>query len=160
MHHAMPADVQVALNPTLSPQPEPYTLRPLVFFSAPSSEHFLPDSTCLYLCTLQELSPTAHRVVLSPHGLSGESAGPEQLFTLLSFLKPGAYEVMTDAEPHITDPEQQVGGWLVCWLLAALTTVGCVLDTSEGFARAHLWVSSAADDRLLVLGSHSFGGAE
>jgi hypothetical protein len=49
-------------------------------------------------------------VVLSPHGLSGGAAGPEQLFTLLSFLKPGAYEVMTDVVPHnITEPEQQVG---------------------------------------------------
>lgn len=60
---------------------------------------------------VQELSPGAHRVVLSPHGLSsGPSAGPEQLFTLLSFLKPGAYEQLADVVPHhITDPEQQVG---------------------------------------------------
>jgi hypothetical protein len=65
---------------------------------------------CLYVyLTTQELSPAAHRVVLSPHGLSGSAAGPEQLFTLLSFLKPGAYEEMRDVvPPHITDPEQQV----------------------------------------------------
>lgn len=47
--------------------------------------------------------------MLSPHGLSGSAAGPEQLFTLLSFLKPGSYEDMRDVLPaHITDPEQQV----------------------------------------------------
>lgn len=75
-----------------------------------------PDPAALANC-LQELSPAAHRVVLSPHGLSGAAAGPEQLFTLLSFLKPGAYEEMGDVMPHhITDPEQQVqhkgyGGW-------------------------------------------------
>ena len=32
------------------------------------------------------------------------------VFTLLSYLKPGAYEEMSDVVPHhITDPEQQVG---------------------------------------------------
>jgi hypothetical protein len=39
------------------------------------------------------------------------------VFTLLSYLKPGAHEEMSDVVPHhITDPEQQVcvwggGGW-------------------------------------------------
>jgi len=60
------------------------------------------------LC-LQELSPSAQRVVLSPHGLSGGAAGPDQLFTLLSSIKPGAYEELADVVPaHVTDPDQQV----------------------------------------------------
>jgi hypothetical protein len=64
---------------------------------------------------LQELSPGAHRVVLSPHGLSTGPSGPDQLFTLLSFLKPGAYETLADVVPHhIADAEQQVrAGWLI-----------------------------------------------
>jgi hypothetical protein len=70
-------------------------------------------TVCVFpVVLMQELSPGAHRVVLSPHGLSGGAAGPEQLFTLLSFLKPGAYEEMGDVVPHhITDPEQQVGSF-------------------------------------------------
>lgn len=51
-------------------------------------------------------------MVLSPHGLSGAAAGPDQLFTLLSFLKPGAYEdIIEVVPPHIAaggDVEAQV----------------------------------------------------
>jgi hypothetical protein len=64
---------------------------------------------------LQELA-AGHRVVLSPHGLR---AAPDQLFTLLSFVKPGSYEAITDVVPaYAVEPEQQVRGGAV--MLAAM----------------------------------------
>lgn len=55
---------------------------------------------------LHELS-SGHRVVLSPHGVRG--APVDQLFTLLSFVKPGSYEEVSDVVPaYAVEPEQQV----------------------------------------------------
>jgi hypothetical protein len=63
---------------------------------------------------LQELA-AGHRLVLSSHGLK---AVPDQLFTLLSFVKPGSYEAITDVVPaYAVEPEQQVGFRVCscCW---------------------------------------------
>jgi hypothetical protein len=68
---------------------------------------------------LQELA-AGHRVVLSPHGLR---AAPDQLFTLLSFVKPGSYEAITDVVPaYAVEPEQQVRGDAVLLAVMLVST--------------------------------------
>lgn len=54
---------------------------------------------------LQELV-SSHQLVLSAHGFR---SGLDELFTLLTFVKPGNYEDVTDVVPATaTEPEQQV----------------------------------------------------
>lgn len=60
---------------------------------------------------LQELVGR-HKIVLSSHGVR---AGLEQLFRLLTFVKPGDYEEIADVVPAgVTEPEQQVMRVLLC----------------------------------------------
>lgn len=71
---------------------------------------------------LQELAG-GHKVVLSSHGLR---AGSEQLFSLLTYIRPGNYEDISEVVPGMTEPEQQVrcssgnipatvAGWSCCY---------------------------------------------
>lgn len=76
---------------------------------------------------LQELA-AGHRVVLSCHGLR---AAPEALFTLLSFVKPGSAEAISDVVPaYAVEPEQQVRS-TVC---AKVCVVVCVFGKCRQLA--------------------------